>query len=337
MKLRKDPFRRYILGLIITVILFIPFPSFAGGGQHYPNGVEAFLIGVAPPPGFYLKWYNYYNTSTKLKDNKGRTLKLERDGQELDRLSVYGTIPRFIWISNQKILGGFYGQHLFVPLLKVDLKVDALTPGGPVELSDRKTGIYDLIYSPFIWSWHSENGLLHTVGALDIFIPVGRHNKRDLVNIGKNFWTFEPVFAITGFLPQNKNLSASIKLMYDFNTKNNDFIIGPATAAKIGNPALTGLETNLTPGQEFHIDYSVEYALTKDLRTGLTGYFYQQVTDDKTDLGTVKNDKGRVFAIGPGIWYNHQRWFFDLHAAFETGARNRPQGVTGLFNITYVF
>ncbi|OGP96072.1 MAG: hypothetical protein A2157_18960 [Deltaproteobacteria bacterium RBG_16_47_11] len=330
--------REVTFALIIPVISFVlPFLAFAGGGQHYPNGVESILSGVAPPPGFYLKDYNYYYTATKLKDNSGDTLSLARDGVELDRLSVYGTIPRFLWISKLNILGGFYGQHLFVPLLKVDMHLDALTPGGPIDLNDRRGGIGDLIYSPFIWTWHAKSGLLHMVGALDIYIPTGAYNKKNLVSIGKNHWTFEPVFAITGFLPQHPNLSASLKFMYDFNTKNNDLLIGPSTAAKIGNPALAGLETDLRPGQEFHFDYSVEYALTKDFRVGAVGYFYQQIIDDKTGFGTVENDKGRTFAIGPGLWYNYRRWFFDLHAAFETATRNRPQGVTGLFAITYCF
>ena len=162
------------------------------------------------------------------------------------------------------------------------------------------------------------------ITALDVYIPTGQYNKNNLVNIGKNFWTFEPVFAITGFLPQHPNLSGSIKLMYDFNTKNKDYL-------------MNGVETDIRPGQEFHFDYSIEYALTKNFRAGVTGYFYQQTTNDDTGFGDVKGDKGRVFAIGPGFWYNYQRWFFDLHAAFETGVRNRPQGVTGLFTITYAF
>ncbi len=87
--------------------------------------------------------------------------------------------------------------------------------------------------------------------------------------------------------------------MYDFNTPQNDYIIGPGNAAKMGNPALTGIETHRTPGQEFHFDYSIEYALTKEFRAGVTGYFYQQTTNDYTAYGSIPNDKGRVFAVGP--------------------------------------
>ena len=71
MEVRVRGLRRFTVAIMIPVILFVlPLFALAGGGQHYPNGVEAFLIGVAPPPGFYIKKYNYFYTADKLKDNK---------------------------------------------------------------------------------------------------------------------------------------------------------------------------------------------------------------------------------------------------------------------------
>jgi len=339
MEVKIGSFRLIRILLIVLVVLFVlPLFALAGGGQQYPNGVEAFLIGVAPPPGFYIKDYNYFYTANKLKDNSGNTVTLANSGQELNRLNVYANVPRLIWITPLNILGGFYGMHLFVPVFYENIKLDALTPGGPAEISEGRGGVGNLIFSPFIWSWHAKSGLLHMITALDIYIPTGPYNKNRILNAGfGNFWTFEPVFAITGFLPQLPALSASIKLMYDFNTPNNDFVVGPGTAAKIGSPGLTGLQTHLTPGQEFHFDYSIEYALTKDFRVGITGYFYQQTTDDSTGFGEVKNDKGRVFAIGPGVWYTYKKWFAEMHVDFETAVRNRPQGITGVLSITHAF
>ena len=74
---RVEWLRRFRVSLIIPFILvLLPFFAFAGGGQHYPNGAEAMLIGVAPPPGFYLKNYFYFYTANKLKDNSGDTMSL---------------------------------------------------------------------------------------------------------------------------------------------------------------------------------------------------------------------------------------------------------------------
>ncbi len=327
----------HVVAWIVGVVLFLPLLAFAGGGQQYPNGVEMQLIGVAPPPGFYIKDYNYLYTASKLKDDHGKTSSVAKNGMELDRLTVYGNIPRLIYISKVEILGGYWGMHLFVPLLEERMKINALTGAGVAEQKETRGGVGNLIFNPLIWTYHAKSGLLHLITGLDIYLPTGPYRNDRMVNIGKNFWTFEPVFAATAFLPQDPNLSASIKLMYDFNTNNDDFIIDAGTAAKIGNPALAGKKTHLTPGQEFHFDYGIDYALSKSLRLGVGGYFYQQVTNDKTGDGTVKHDLGRVLAVGPGVWYNYQRWFFELHAAWEMEARNRPQGMTGLFNITYAF
>ena len=106
MEVKIGSFRLFRIALIVPVVLFVlPLFAFAGGGQQYPNGVEAFLIGVAPPPGFYIKDYNFFYTADKLKNNNGNTKTLANSGQELDRVNVYANVPRFIWITPLEHLG----------------------------------------------------------------------------------------------------------------------------------------------------------------------------------------------------------------------------------------
>ncbi len=79
MEVKIGSLRRFRVAVIVPVVLFVlPLFALAGGGQHYPNGAEAFLIGIAPPPGFYVKDYNYFYTADKLKDNSGNTVKLAK-------------------------------------------------------------------------------------------------------------------------------------------------------------------------------------------------------------------------------------------------------------------
>lgn len=337
MKTEGKSFKRQSVALILTVILFTPLLALAGGVQHYPNGLEAELIGVNPPPGLYYRQFNIFYTAKKLKDNSGNTLTLAKNGAELDSLNLYAVAPVIKWVTKLNILGGDFYQLLVVPAVKVDMKLDVMTPGGPLELSERRERIYDLIYETGL-GWHRKDGLLHALGALDIFVPVGMYNKRNLVNVGKNVWTFMPVFAVTAFSPfWDKKLEANIKLMYDFDTKNRDFLIGPSTAAKIGNPALTGLSTYNKPGQAFHTDFSLDYQIYEKLRVGLAGYFYQQTTDDRTGVGRVKNDLTRVLAIGPHVWVPYKKWFFGAHVVFETAAKNGPQGINVNVDFAYKF
>lgn len=341
MEYRGRSLRWFMTALVTSTILFLPLFAFSGGVNHEPLGAEAFLVGVLPPPGFYVKEYFNYYTADKLKNNSGRTLNLARDGIELDKLEVYALSTRFLYISPLKILGGSLGAQMIVPWARASMKLDALTPGGPLEMGEHRNAIGDITFGPNL-SWHSKNGLFHIASGLDITAPTGQWNKTHLVNIGTNVWSFSPVFAATVFLPWHPNLSAGIKMDYSFNTRNDNFMINSSTAAKIGNLGLTGLKTHLTPGQEFHFDYGIEYSLTKtgathQLRVGASGYFYQQTTDDKTGVGRVKHDLGRVFAIGPGVWWTYKKWVAEAHIAFETAARNRPEGINTYLTIIYSF
>ena len=333
--------RWFMSGVVISVILFPPLFAFAGGVNHEPLGAEAFLAGALPPPGFYIKEYINYYTANKLKNDNGRTLSLERDGTALDKLKVNASVTRFLYISPLRILGGFLGGQMVVPWAITTLKLDTLTPGGPLEMGEHRNGLGDITFGPNL-SWHSKNGLFHVASGLDITAPTGPWNKRHLVNIGTNVWSFSPVLAATVFFPWHPNLSVGIKMDYSFNTENDDFIISPSTAEKIGNMGLAGLKTHLTPGQEFHFDYGIDYSLTKtgathQFRVGAFGYFYQQTTDDKTGEGRVKHDLGRAFAIGPGVWWSYKKWVVETHIAFETAVRNRPEGINTYLTIIYGF
>lgn len=322
-----------IVVVSLCLSLFLPACLLAGGAQHYPLGSESDLMGCLPPPGFYSKTYFYFYTASDLKDNSGDTIRLAKDGSELNHLDVYSIAPKLVWVSEKKILGWNYGQQLIVPLVKVDMKLDTL--GG--SLHEDRFSVADIRWAPLFMSWHSKNGLLHSIAALNIDFPTGAYKSGRLVNIGKNSWSISPGLSFTAFVPQNPKISVNMFLQYAFNTSNDDYVIGPSQASKIGNMGLTGARTHLTPGQEFMFDYAIGYGLTKNLRADIAGYYYQQITNDRTGRGTIGNDKGKVFSVGPGIVYAYNNLFFDFHVAFETAAKNRPQGVTGLFSFVYCF
>ncbi len=293
---------------------FLVFNSlvFAGGGDHYPNGAEDFLVGAAPPPGFYFVDYNYFYFADEFKDNSGDTI--NKGPLDDFSLRIYANVLRFIYVTKYRILGANYAAHIFIPWVEVN----ANCKGFHVH----KKGLGDIIIDPFILTWHSK--YVHAVLGVDIYVPTGEYDKYRPINIGKNFWTFEPVFALTFFLP--KNFSLSFKFMYDFNTTNNDWI----------NPQ-TGKETSLKPGQEFHFDYALGFSPVKWLRFGITGYYYQQTTDDEIDGKDVENNRGKAFAIGPGVKIDYKRFMFVLKSQYEFGVKNRPSGRNVWFKVYYIF
>lgn len=279
-----------------------------GGGGAYPNGAEDFMSGAVPPPGtYFINYFDYYSAD-KYAD---------KDGDSAIpgfKLKVTADVLRFIHITDKQILGGFWGFHLFVPLMNVDVKTN--TPLG----NDRKSGIGDIIVDPFILSWHGKNW--HAATGIDIYIPTGSYNKTDLANIGRNYWTFEPIIA--GTFLTDSGFEASAKFMYDINTRNDDASLMAGGAKKY------------LSGQEFHFDYALAKKIS-DFSLGLTGYYYQQVTDDEADGEKVNNSKGKVFAYGPAIKYDYKNMAFSLKYQFETAAENRPEGNNLWFKFIYAF
>jgi len=292
----------FAAGLIIATATFhAPAYATEGGGGAYPNGAEDFMTGALPPPGtYFLDYVDYYHASS-LKDDDGDKLVPDFD------LDVAVNVFRLVHVTKFQILGASWAVHAFLPIVHMD--VDA-TMGD-----DDKTGLGDIIVDPFILGWHSKN--VHVTTGLDIYVPVGSYDKDDLANTGRNYWTFEPVAAVT-YLGDN-GIELSGKFMYDFNLENPD--------------------TDYTSGQEFHCDYTAGYHVDKNLAVGIGGYYYHQTTDDEQDGEKVGSDgfKGRVMAVGPQASYNYRNMAFTLKWQKEFEARNRPEGNNFWGKFLYAF
>jgi hypothetical protein len=294
-----------MLFLLLFVSLFVATTGgnvFAteGGGGAYPNGAEDFMSGAVPPPGFYFLDYLTYYKADKFKDGSGGKLMPDFD------LKVTANVFRFLYVTKQQILSGFWGMQVFIPVLNVDVSV----PGR----SQSKTGIGDIIVDPFILSWHWKN--FHLVTGLDIYIPTGSFDKNNLANLGRNYWTFEPVVGAT-FISDG-GFEVSGKFMYDINTKNDD--------------------TDYKSGQEFHFDYTIAQKFG-NLSVGLGGYYYKQTTADKLNDVKVGPDgfKGQVFAFGPQVKYDYKNMSFILKYQTETSVKYRPEGDKFWFKFVYAF
>jgi len=273
-----------------------------GGGGAYPNGAEDFMAGAVPPPGtYFINYFQFYSAGDFKDNNKHNAIR----GFDL---KIAANVFRFLHVTNYKILGGFWGAHVFIPLMNVHTETD--TPLG----NDSKAGLGDIIIDPFILSWHSKNW--HFATGLDIYIPTGRFSEDDLANTSRHYWTFEPIFAFTYL--SDGGFEVSSKFMYDINTKNND--------------------TDYTSGQEFHFDYTIGKKF-RDISVGLGGYFYKQITNDKLKDDKVGSDgfKGQVFAFGPQLKYDYKNLMFTLKYQREIEAKNKPQGGKFWFKFVYAF
>ena len=213
-------------------------------------------------------------------------------------LDVVANVFRFIYVSDIKILDADLAWHVVVPVVYQDVKV---TPpvGG---FDEDHFGLGDCYFSPFILGWHSE--IFHWVFGLDIIAPTGQYSKNDNASIGSNHWTFEPAFAASMIHPNG--LSASVKLMYDFHTENDD--------------------TKERTGQQFHMDYNAGYLVGDNIRLGVCGYYLKGVQDDKIDGETAPDSEQQCFAVGPSAMYSfNPALHLVAKVQFETYAQNRSE------------
>jgi hypothetical protein len=278
-----------------------------GGGGAYPNGAEDFMSGAVPPPGFYFINYLTYYTANRLNDGNGDKLLPDF------KLRATADVLRFIYITKHQVLGANWGMHAFVPLVHLDVRVNGT--------SDSKVGLGDIIIDPVVLSWHSKNW--HFASGVDIYVPTGAYDRNDLANIGRNYWTFEPIVAAT-FL-SDSGFEASGKFMYDFNTRNN-------------NANVQGHDVKYLSGQEFHFDYTLAYHIDK-WSLGLGGYFYKQITDDEVNGTKVGTDgfKGQAFALGPQVKYDYKNMSFTLKYQKEMAVENKPEGDKFWLKFVYAF
>ena len=281
-----------------------------GGGGHYPNGAEDFMVGALPPPGTYFINYLSYYTADEFKDDSGGNLFPKFD------LEVTANTLRFIHVTDQQFLGASWGMHAFIPLVNVDVTA-RFAPPLP-ESSDSQFGLGDIIIDPFILGWHTKNW--HVTTGLDIYVPTGNFDApvgpEAKANPGRNYWTFEPIVAFTYL--SDGGIEVSAKFMYDFNTENDD--------------------TNYQSGQEFHFDYTLGYHI-QEWSLGIGGYYYKQTTSDEVNGDTAPFDgfKGQAFAIGPQAKYDYKNMSFTLKYQVETDVENRPEGDVFWFKVLYVF
>jgi hypothetical protein len=276
------------LGLVAGLALAGAAMATEGGGGAYPNGAEDFMTGALPPPGNYSITYFLYYEADHLKDSDGNNVPIDFD------LNVAGPVFRLVHVQPTTWLGAYaMAQHVFIPTLYTDVT----TPMG----SDSNFGLGDVIANPLILGW--KKGNLFSAVGLDVYLPMGDYNEGDLANIGRNYWTFEPVAAFTWLNPIGCELSA--KLMYDVNTENR--------------------ETDYDSGDEFHTDVTLGKHWG-GFAAGLNGFYYQQVTDDTGPGAPEDGNKGKQIGWGPAINYQYKMANLTVKYQDEIETENKPEG-----------
>jgi len=294
----------FVLSILMTVSLLSAGPVFAYLQPNVNLGFTSFLDGGPPAgPGHYLSEYLQFYSADRLED-----------GPPGD-VDAWILMNQYIYQSDQPVFfGGKWGINFMLPIVSLDVNSPFLTDNG--------TGLGDLLVGPYI-QWDpimGANGplMLNRIELQTIW-PTGDYDDSKSLNQGSNHFSFNPYWAATVFL--GPKTTVSWRLHYLWNDENDDF-----------TPA--GLK--LEPGEAVHANFTAAYeVLPRQLRLGINGYWFDQISDTKVN-GTDVNDDEKVFAIGPGlVWHLSQDSHLFFNTYFESGAENRPEGER--YNLRFVY
>ena len=202
-----------------------------------------------------------------------------------------------------------YAMSATIPFVHVEVEVSA--EGTTLEPKSEKSGLGDIVLMPLMFNYHL-NDDININSRLAIYAPTGDYEVGRLANLGKNYWTFEPIVAFM-YLGQENGREASIFFGADFNTKNPD--------------------TNYQTGSQIHIDGTLAQHLPigKGLAgIGVTGFWYEQVEGDSGSGAILGSFKARTTGVGPSLTYSRKIGNHNLVAELkwvhEVGVRRRPEG-----------
>lgn len=269
------------------------------GTTHYAVGVNTLGDGYMPKPGtLELRNYTVFHWSHRQAGNSGEeTVPGFRNTGSVNAM-------RFLYTFDQPIGPFHYTLGAAAPIVEYNnVKTDSS--------SDHATNLQDFDLQSYL-SYHTRNKKLFLYFGLDVYAPTGKYNKNDLVNIGKNYWSFDPSINITYHVTDK--LTLDLASYAEFNTKNH--------------------ATHYQSGHLIDTDYGVSYQpfvhhsksdFIQHLGFGINGYFLQQFTNDEIKGKTVEpnGNRARAFAIGPQVIYHTDFGAFALKWQHDLAVENR--------------
>ena len=277
-----------VLIALFTTIVFAPtLRAEEGGASHYQPGSQGdFAMALIGPRGFYLR-----SDLMLLRGRIHRVTLGDRVYTSAKQTALVDVL-KGIYMGGRAFRGSRWGAALSLPVVfQARASGEAAVPVAGSREGTR-SGLGDVSLTPFM-NW--KRGDHHLTTALNIYAPTGAYSKDRMINLGRNYWSFDPTVSYT-WLDSKRGHEFSAIAGFMFNTENQ------ATEYRSGNA--------------FHFDFTVAQRFSERLAVGLVGYGYLQATDDSGPLLDRANTvlqglglkrlggfRGEAFGIGPAISY----------------------------------
>jgi hypothetical protein len=274
---------------------------------HYVPGVEGIKAASLPPPGVYFRDYNYFYTADRLNDSHGNKI-----GQaDLDAFT-YANLPRVLWITDVKFLGGYVGVDGFLPLVYQQASAN---PG----FSGNTFGVGDL-YVEGTLSWHLKQFDFAVASGVDAPTGDSPSQPGPSTTPGLGYWTFMQTAGATWYIDEAKTWAVSALNRLEFNTEQRD--------------------THITYGDAYTLEWGISKSVCKEADLGVVGYYQQQFAGNSVSSpNPLLNGLNRVAAVGPEVSFAipPEMLFFSIRYDYEFMAESRAQGHTIVLTITKRF
>jgi hypothetical protein len=298
-----------IRALLTAGLFALPNCLEAQPTAHYAPGLEGLQAATLPPPGVYLRDYNWFYYADHINNAQGN--------KAVDQTAfIYAQTPRVLWITDEKVLGGYLGVDALLPFIYKDLKG-----------FDSDFGVSDLFFEG-TWSAHLKQwdlalgvGAWAPTGEFSTLTTPGGNKVANPIHAGLGYWGEMLTAGATYYPDEAKRWSISALNRYEFNQEQED--------------------TGMTPGQAYTVEGGIGYAVvmtqSAKIDFGAVGYYQQLVTGNSGD--GVPSGRNRVAGIGPEIngFFPKMMLGVSLRYVYEFMADNRLQGNTFELTLTKRF
>jgi hypothetical protein len=323
-----------VLGITFAFTAVDDARAVEGSMGTYLLGSRDMVMGVVPPPGFYVS-----NDVVLYRGDISAATNLAGAIIEDANLEVLINKTTLTAVAPGQLLGGSVGMSFIVPF--VDGQLDAtgsavIPPGIPISGNidaGEANGLSDITIMPMI-GWH--DGKVHYSFAVPLYLPTGSYRDAtidipdrsvDALNPGKNRFAVDPTFNITYLDPKSGlELDASLGVVFSAENKATDY----------------------QSGAEMHFEGTVAQRLPGGWLVGATGHYYQQLQDDSgagaEQLETIlltDDLKARVFGLGPVLSYSTKVGDVGITVTAkylkQFGAEKHIEGESGWFRMGLAF
>ncbi len=260
-------------------------PFLAGSSVGVP-------IGVIPPAGFYLGSLTTYAQGTFHPDSRPKhpdTLRIITEG-----LTV-------TWVPDVELWGTRYAASVTEAFV---IKTATNVPPRGIDITE--SGLVNTSINPVNLAWRLPQDF-YLSARFAFQPPDGDYDRHHQVNIGNNFWAFEPNVGVSYL---RGGFDVSVRLLYDIVTENK-------SSSAPGNVRSAYQSGNIFTG---------EYAVSQSIgswRFGVSGYGFQQTNNDSAGGRTLHGTELSKVGMGPLVEYN-AKWIginlYYIHDIVWTGA-----------------